>query len=49
MAYAENIKNGFLFFTLSATNLYQYNLQSYMPYFNKYKATNKAWRRQITS
>jgi len=42
MAYAENIKSGSLFFTLSATNLYWYNLHSYMPQFNEYKAANKA-------
>ena len=49
MAYAENIKNGSLFFTFSAINLYWYNLQSYMPYFNKYKTANKAQRYQIVS
>ena len=42
MAYTKNIKSGSLFFTLSATNLYWHNLHSYMPLFNKYKATNKA-------
>ena len=30
-AYTKNIKSGSLFFILSATNLYQYNLYSYMP------------------
>ena len=30
-AYAKNIKSGSLFFILSATNLYQYNLYSYIP------------------
>ena len=30
-AYTKNIKSGSLFFTLSATNLYQYNLYSYIP------------------
>ena len=48
-AYTKNIKSGSLFFTLSATNLYQYNLYSYIPLFNKYKATNKAQRYQIAS
>ena len=48
-AYTKNIKSGSLFFTLSATNLYQYNLYSYIPRFNKYKATNKAQRYQIAS
>ena len=42
MAYTKNFKNRSLFFTLSTTNLYQYNLQSYMPQLNKYKAANKA-------
>jgi hypothetical protein len=42
MAYAKNIKSRSLFFTLSAANLYWYNLYSYMPLFNKYKAINKA-------
>ena len=41
-AYTENIESGSLFFILSATNLYWYNLHSYMPLFNKYKAANKA-------
>ena len=41
MAYAENIKSGSLFFTLSATNLHWHNLHSYIPLFNKYKAANK--------
>ena len=49
IAYAENIKSGSLFFILSAINLYQYNLYSYIPLFNKYKATNKAQRYQIAS
>ena len=34
-AYAKNIKSGSLFFILSATNLYQYNLYFYIPLFNK--------------
>ena len=42
IAYAENIKSGSLFFTLSATNLYWHNLYFYIPLFNKYKAANKA-------
>ena len=41
MAYAENIENGFLFFTLSAANLHWYNLQSHMPQFDKYKVADK--------
>ena len=48
-AYTKNIKSGSLFFTLSAANLHQYNLHSYMPLFNKYKAANKAQRYQIAS
>ena len=31
IAYAENVKSRSLFFILSATNLYQYNLYSYIP------------------
>ena len=42
MAYAKNIKNGSLFFILSAANLYWHNLHSYIPLFDKYKAANKA-------
>ncbi len=42
MAYTENIENRSLFFTLSITDLHWYNLQSYMPQFNKYKAADKA-------
>ena len=42
MAYAKNIKSRSLFFILSATDLYWYNLYSYMPLFDKYKAANKA-------
>ena len=49
IAYTENIKSRSLFFILSATNLYQHNLHSYIPLFNKYKATNKAQCYQITS
>ena len=41
MAYTENIKNGSLFFTLSAADLYWHNLHSHIPQFNEYKATNK--------
>jgi ATP-dependent DNA helicase PIF1 len=41
-AYAENIKSGSLFFTLSAANLHWHDLHSYMPLFNEYKAANKA-------
>ena len=41
-AYAKNIESGSLFFILSATNLHWYNLHSYMPLFDEYKATNKA-------
>ena len=48
-AYAKNIKSGSLFFTLSATNLYQHDLHSYIPLFDEYKATNKAQRYQIAS
>ena len=44
IAYAENVKSRSLFFILSATNLYQYNLYSYIALFNEYKATNKAQR-----
>ena len=49
IAYTKNIKSGSLFFILSTTNLYQYNLHSYIPLFNKYKATNKVQRYRITS
>ena len=41
MAYTKNIKNRSLFFILSATNLYWYNLHFYIPQFNKYKTANK--------
>jgi len=41
-AYTKNIKSGSLFFTLSVVNLHWYNLHSYMPLFNEYKAANKA-------
>ena len=42
MAYTENIKCVSLFFTLSVTNLHWYDLHSYMPQFDEYKAANKA-------
>ena len=48
-AYAKNIKSGSLFFTLSAINLNQHNLHSYIPLFNEYKTINKAQRYQIAS
>ena len=41
MAYTKNIKNGSLFFILSAANLYWHNLHSYIPRFDEYKAANK--------
>ncbi len=41
MVYAENIKSGSLFFTLSTANLHWYNLHFYMPQFNEYKAINE--------
>jgi len=41
-AYAENIKSGSLFFTLSAADLYWHDLHSYMPLFDEYKAADEA-------
>ena len=41
MAYTKNIKNRFLFFTLSTVDLYWHNLHSYIPQFDEYKAANK--------
>ena len=42
MAYTENIKSRSLFFILSAANLHWYDLHSYIPLFDKYKAADKA-------
>ena len=49
MAYAENIENGSLFFTLSAADLHCNDLQSHMPRLDEYEAADEAWRRQIAS
>ena len=48
-AYTKNINKGSLFFTLSTTNLYWYNLQSHIPQFNKYKDTEEAQRHRIAA
>ncbi len=42
MAYAKNIKNRSLFFTLSVADLHWHNLYFYMPLFKEYKAADKA-------
>ena len=42
MVYAENIKSGSLFFTLSTADLHWHDLYFYMLLFDKYKAANKA-------
>jgi ATP-dependent DNA helicase PIF1 len=49
MAYAENIENGSLFFTLSAADLHWYDLQSHMPRLDEYEAADEARRHQIAS
>jgi len=49
MVYAENIKSGSLFFTLSAADLHWHDLHSHIPLFNEYKAANKTQRYQIAS